>query len=87
MIFAACDPATESFGKMIHGICDGLFGAEYTGSTTTSSCVAPGGSCLDMATGTSYSCCTGLTCIPSNYGGTVSFTCAGMWTKEKYQDM
>jgi len=65
----ACDPAMKSFAMMIRGLCDGLFGAEYTVSTTAASCVASGGSCFDSASGISSPCCSGLTCTPSNSGG------------------
>jgi len=61
-----CDPAMKSFEMMTRGLCDGLFGAEYTGgSTTASSCVASGGSCYDSESGISSTCCSGLTCRPS----------------------
>merc|ERR1712227_852009 len=70
-----CDPAMESFGMMIQGICNGLFGAEYSASSTGASCVASGGSCYDSASGATFPCCSGLSCIPSvYYGGGV---CAG----------
>merc|ERR1712095_31756 len=58
----ACDPAMKSFAMMIRGLCDGLFGAEYTVSTTAASCVTSGGSCFDSASGISSPCCYGLTC-------------------------
>ena len=72
MIFAECDSAMESFGMMIRGICDGLFGAEYTGSTTASSCVGEEGVCYDSVYGISNSCCSGLTCTPQS---SRTFTC------------
>ena len=74
-IFTACSPAMESFEMMIQGICNGLFGAEYSGSSTAASCVGSGGSCYDSASGASYACCSGLSCIPSTYHG--GGVCAG----------
>ena len=76
MVFSECDPAMKGLEMMIRGLCDGLFGAEYTGgSTTSASCVASGGSCYDSESGISSSCCSGLTCTPSTSGGGITGYC------------
>ena len=61
---------------MIQGLCNGLFGAGYTGgSTTEASCVGSGGSCYDSESMSFSSCCSGLTCTPSSSGGGISGYC------------